>query len=385
MGILSLTSLLTIVVAIHGSIKFDHRIVSFRKRQAEHDRLFRPFARPNPNTLTESSPVGNFTLKSLIHVGNFSSVYTVHETRQFLIKYQCNCAETANINPLLRDAWFSEMATELGISARIFFVSPPEPLPVSRTRKMPFTMTDEKWLSCLRNGGEVRYMVMERIMGETILEIQLRKPRGMIELHHALAILDNLNLHLMNLHDLDIVHGDIHAGNVMLSTDAKGNRKMHVIDYGEAFFSYPNESNEPICTVGEWTHELTSPWQIMGQPWGKRDDMYRALDLFARMINGPEWLSHVRNLTQAGHMELLKWRLTGDLFTVPRHIPTLVDPFATNRLNVLPITVSAIKTKLKNILNLVRGLDDINQPLPYEEVHNIINEIIALLKGAVST
>ena len=160
---------------------------------------------------------------------------------------------------------------------------------------------------------------------------------------------------------------------------------MHVIDYGEAFFSYPNESNEPICTVGEWTHELTSPWQIMGQPWGKRDDMYRALDLFARMINGPEWLSHVRNLTQAGHMELLKWRLTGDLFTVPRHIPTLVDPFATNRLNVLPITVSAIKTKLKNILNLVRGLDDINQPLPYEEVHNIINEIIGLLKGAVST
>ena len=376
--------LLLIVVTVWS---IDPRLEKFRTAQRVEDREGTMYA-PNLFSMTEMTPQGNYTLKTLIHVGLFSSVFTVVETKNVLIKYQCDCDDPGSLHPLLRDAWFTQMANDYGVpTAQIFYVSSPTKFPrTGSTRKIPFRMNRREWNYCANAKGRIRYMIIERLTGETVLQLKDRVYGGeMMNFTQALRILDTVFDLLQTLHSNGIVHGDIHGRNVMLATDKiVGSTRVYLIDYERAFFDDSSRSNERVNRVGSWTHELTSPWQIMGLPWGMRDDVYRSLDMFARLINSPGWAAHVKTLTDSGYENLHQWRTQTFLFDSPYGRD---DPFNPSALHVSPEVAASVKEKMISLLGIVLELDDVNTIPPFDTMRKLINETtqLILVGGPVRT
>ena len=353
----------------------DPRIKWFQGNQTLLDEKYAQFV-INPFGLEESTALGNYSLKTLLHRGMYSTVYTVHETRDILIKYQCNCDQTTGIHRLLTDAWFTTLSNKLGMSPKILFVSPPVPLHPKMTKKFAFTMSKRRWEKCLRERGTVRMMVMERIKGVTMNDFRSKSsPRG-IPLNRAVPILGMLIQQIAALHSRKVVHGDIHGGNIILKEESDNTVSLQLIDFGLATFDHPGRSNNATHPIGHWTHELTTPWQIRGLPWGKRDDIYKAFDSFARWINTDEWAEHVKDLVEAGTDELLEFRdneLFFDVSSNPQSSPD--SPFAADVLQLPGDVACSIRNRFANMVRRILALDDVNENPPYRF---ILDELVAI-------
>ena len=352
------------------------RLMPYWESQMEQDRDYPQFA-PDPATMIERTPLGTFTLKTLLHSGVYSAVFTVNETRTILIKYQCDCDDPADLHPILRDGWISTMANEWDICPKTHYISPPVALPVPRVGKFGLKMSQSSRERCAAQGGTVRYMVMERVLGESLSVRKFRLENIPFLMSHSVAIVIHVLAKLRTLHDNGIVHGDVHTGNVLISSDADGYMLVHLIDFGLAFFDEPNLPNHPVFEEGTWLHELTSPWQLQGYPWSKRDDVYRAVDMLARLINGQEYMSFVRELKNTGHGALLTWRMTEFLFEIPPGtIHTGPFPFDPTRLGVDDDTAMEIRRRFRTIWEFALDVDNVNDEPAIIEIQTELMKIL---------
>jgi hypothetical protein len=89
----------------------------------------------------EYTPLGRLTLDRRIASGRLSSIFTVRENPNLLIKYQSNCGRRHSPHPALLDYWGlreSAMASVQGVPS-VYFVSPGVRMPRSRTTKCELT------------------------------------------------------------------------------------------------------------------------------------------------------------------------------------------------------------------------------------------------------
>ena len=127
------------------------------------------------------------------------------------------------------------------------------------------------------------YLCMELIEGEELGKIVTHA--GPLDPHRALAIFEPLCDALAAAHELNIVHRDVKASNVMVSRSA-GIERVVLLDFGIAKLS---DALAPELTASRQslgTPSCMAPEQIHGQPVDGRTDVYALGGLLFHMLTG---------------------------------------------------------------------------------------------------
>ena len=221
-------------------------------------------------------------------------------------------------------------------------------------------------------------MVMDRVLGLSITEYKQTFGPGGMSVLESVAITGHLLKYLEVLHSNGIVHGNLNSDNVMISGPHDGTEGLHLIDFSKAFFHDHIADQEDIAVppFGPVSDPLASPWELRGFTRGMRDDIYRALDVLARMINNRGWEVNFDLIVRMGRSALLSWRLNGSIFEVNG-----MSPFRAQFLGVSETTVQAIRNRFSQIMEIVLNLIDINAIPPYTEIQQLLAEIHDLLSG----
>jgi len=313
-------------------------------------------------TLTQSTPFGNLTLATAVYKGYSSVVFGVKGHPLLIIKYEVQCADFEfELHPILRDGWYMQEASEAGIAPKALFVSPPSFLCEGKVGKCKFfRMSRERLNRCKMENGIVRYVIMERVNGKTLEELRTSSygnSNGAMSLHNAAQITKKLVQILRVLHeDKKVVHGDIHTSNVMFVEDWPP--RLLLVDFGRAFRLRTNLSESPGLERHQWNQIMNTQWQIDGYEWAARDDLNKAIQLFAHLMNPREYHTLESKLEARGVPTMRVWKESADWFVTIFHDPVevLVDVSASSKFE--------IKRVLRRILETVRNLR-INGPLPY--------------------
>ena len=284
---------------------------------------------PEPYLSETFSGRGKVVLKRLMGQGEASTVFTVVESPDIVVKYQSDCPAASlhhSHHPLVLDYYFHKKVESLGISPRVEAISPIEFMPRNPGMKCQFGMSKENYEKCVARGlGAVRYMVMGRT-ADSVADAMRRYPHRQFPFSAAIRLGINLMHMLRRLHlEAGVVHGDIHFGNVVFRD--RETDELMFIDFGRSF-SIPTSgaaavspaasptvlSSSPptagglrtppigvsppdrIASAFEWTSYQMSPWEIAGYRPGPREDVYKALMMMTFMINGEHVLGYLKEL-----------------------------------------------------------------------------------------
>jgi serine/threonine protein kinase len=110
-------------------------------------------------------------------------------------------------------------------------------------------------------GGDMPYLVMELLDGQTLSDFQTANPQ--ISLLLAADILDQIGLALAEAHRHGIVHRDLKPDNIWLEPNGRGGYTVKVLDFGVA----------KVNLLGDWTPTtLETPPPSIAQPAVSSDE-----------------------------------------------------------------------------------------------------------------
>jgi serine/threonine protein kinase len=233
-----------------------------------------------------------------------------------ITKYQVDCFDTdkEGIHPLLKDYWFLRRIAELQVSPRPFYLSYSSPLPFRQTLKSGFRMSIKERTECFRSGGKVRFMVMEKV-GESLHAMSRRYANGKVPLVNVLSLGTKMMKIIRKLHDEgQVVHGDIHAGNICFS---RTGNSLRLIDFGRANLvtsaedGVPSLEREPFS----WHDPLFSHWNIEGYRETRRDDVFKVFLVMAMLLNGKTYLPHLKD--RLNDQQSYEFKRNGNIFEIP--------------------------------------------------------------------
>ena len=304
-----------------------------------------------------------FTLSSVIARTKTSTVFGVNEFPNLVVKYQVNCEWLGKIHPLARDFWFMQALDGTGIVPKTLFLSPPVKFENRTNTKTDFRMMEAKRDACERDPrSSVRYLVMERISG-TVYDLISQWRDAPVPFETAVLFGIKLLQALRVMHQKGIVHGDIHAGNVGITQREDGNSYITLIDFGHADLAeYPEA--RPARVREPWTHVHHSfgIYELDGYESSYRDDVYRAIEIVAILLNGPAYYDFITGLDR-DHARLRKFKLHDFIFS--NMVPG-IDPFAA--LTTTESNKAEILLCFKRLLQLARNLDKTDKALAHDDI-----------------
>jgi len=364
----------------HASQDEDTRIkLKFQSELDLFTDAYSPLIRGSP--LREHTPLGVVNLHSLVHRGRTTTLYTLKEFPNLIIKYQAHCFElNEEVHPLLRDSWYMHEASAQKLGPRVHFISPPSDLCEFREGKCAFTMEQDEWDDCRSDRGSLRYMIMDRADGMCLhahRRLYLSHTFGAMDFPDAMIIGVHLIDLLQKLHlKARVVHGDIHSPNIMINitNTTTGLFTLSLIDFGRAFrYSQTPLPTVPIRPANYWYHQYFTQWQIDGFAWAARDDLLKAIQTIAHLMHPFTYFDFERGFKDAGHRTLRKWKLEANWFLTPFRDPVKLLPIS-------PYDKYRIYAQLDTIMKIGRGMD-INGPLPYRQLKSAMNECVRIARG----
>ena len=219
------------------------------------------------------------------------------------VKYANNCRSlltggAARRHPLFVDAVFLGALSLAGVAVQSMYLSAPAPLPPARvpmSSRWESEILDKYYNACVRAGTTLRFLVMEKA-GPSVNEYL----RSFVNETHSWPALAKRAIELTistirllkKLHDNGIVHGDVHGGNILFAYPYRDSSEVPpednslvFVDFEYAVFfratrRHPIEQPRPAAL----NPALLSPWQLAGQRMGRRDDLYRALDMLVASL-----------------------------------------------------------------------------------------------------
>ena len=277
-----------------------------------------------------------------------STIFRVQNRPDLLIKYQANCdpGPRRGIHPLIRDYIFLRVLEEDGIVPRVYAISSSVSLPFDLTEKTRFLLTDAERYDCVeKNGASVRYMVLSN-EGSDLLRWLHYQPGHKFSIEAALHILMVLVGTLERMHSNNIIHGDIHLGNIVMKEELE----IVLIDFGFARFEDEVRLG-PIRRPFSYVHGLHTPWELEGLDSSYRDDMYRVLMVGAIMVTGRDYYNYCTDLLESPD-SLYEFKKFGNILTIPGN-----DVWGDN---------AEVRLALEHIVDHVRGITDIKEKPDYE-------------------
>ncbi len=137
---------------------------------------------------------------------------------------------------------------------------------------------------CSNPGGEA-YYVMEFLEG---MDVEQLLARNAITLLRGLEVARQAASSLDAVHDAGIVHRDLKAGNIFVTTDADGNDWVKLLDFGIAKLNHGQGKaiGDSLAGVAAGTPEYMSPEQVMGQDVDHRSDIYSFGVVLYQIVTG---------------------------------------------------------------------------------------------------
>ena len=330
---------------------------------------------PNMKTGSELVPsLGIVDLGPLLGRSAFGAVFSVIGHSDIAIKYQADCQYLGR-NPLLIDYWLGRAAAPLNVSAIPHFLSPPAPLPLSSGwKKTRFGMNATEWDTCRTSGGEIRFMVMERV-GGCLHSLKHDRGGSYMSILDAARVGAQLVKILRTLHMADVVHGDIHLGNICRSRTNPG--ELRLIDFGSGVF-IDAESDRPQWDPFSYLHVQLTPWQLLGMPFSRRDDVYKALYAVAELMVGRSLHAIAERYMESKPERLLRWKRSY-FFRTPTY-----DPIAAAT-DIAPESKVAIEQELVTMIKRVLSLESVETPIPYGWLFRGFHNIVKLAQAKPPT
>jgi eukaryotic-like serine/threonine-protein kinase len=96
--------------------------------------------------------------------------------------------------------------------------------------------------------GEIPYIVMERLTGETLSSLVRKK--GPMPLYNALVVLSQVSEALAEAHSLGIVHRDVKPANIFVSTRFNGKPHAKILDFGISKVATRSQDEMELTTTG---------------------------------------------------------------------------------------------------------------------------------------
>lgn len=292
----------------------------------------------------------------------------LYETRDGMyLKYELNCdaVKSGAMHPLVREYVVQREIADLNISMEILYLSNAMKFELPLTPKTDVSLSPEKLVECAKHPlSSVRLLVMKK-GGQTLDEIAVKNRFG-IPVKRALDYTIQLLKLIESLHSRDIVHGDIHPGNVVTVSDGT----LRLIDFGKSFFSSDFEGHKEIIYKPlSFVHCLLSPYNLQGSRFGFRDDLYKALHVLAVLMMGDSFSEYCSRLaTSSDPQALLKFKNEGFYFTRPRACPIESIP------DIDQTTKLAIKHHLGEAMQIARSQFFVDRPVPIADVVSHLEE-----------
>ena len=342
----------------------------------------------------EVTSVGKFTLtKHLGATQTFNAFAGVSDEQQpLLIKYMHNCfmGETRlTHHPAVAEFAFTKVAASANLASMPLFLSAPSACPSHPSEKISFKnwYPFQSYRQCSEAGGTVRTMILPAT-GPSISDVFTKRnpPR-------TIGSIMNFGIQLINavksLHQLGIVHGDIHRQSVVFKLPNKdryllGEDEIVLADFVIAKY-FPEEMNKPEPVSGEidgLALVVLSPWELTHKRRSRRDDVYHLIETVADLVSGLEWIDSLSDL----HMSedgTARVKGMGQAFLRRPYYghsadyrPFSPDPYtAFNDLS--QERVGSAESHLTAILSEVLRLQ-IDQEPPYQRIIDTFNSVKAL-------
>jgi hypothetical protein len=301
-------------------------------------------------------------------------VFEINAHPELLIKYQADCMPLGDgdmIHPLVREWWFLRELEALNMTPKVYALSPPTWLSLPVSPKTNFDMPRRQRAACAGK-STVRYLLMERA-GQCLHSYVCDRIRAVRPptLLMALSVMEAIMKGLKRIHALGIIHGDIHAGNILLHDIGNSRKIIKFIDFGKAFLAEqmlgkPLQVAEPFS----YSHPLYSHWDVLGVRPSYRDDAFKALWLGSFMMNGHalegfiEWLGDAR-MVMAFKRDAFWFDVPGTR-SILESIPTVIQ--------------TPVKEGLQRVLDLMRGVDNIDAMPNHDEIITQLRLIIELVQ-----
>jgi serine/threonine protein kinase len=364
----------------------------------------------------EMTPLGRTRIGRKLFQSFESAIFELPDYPTLLIKYQANCNAVFEaqrigegaLHPLMRDYWYMTAASIHGYAIKPYFLSPPSPICRNRAGKCEFDMPEEEYTEC-GYVGTLRYMLMERSHGKTLADLKDEYPNKIVPFELALGFASYLVSLLKDLHEkTGIVHGDIHAGNILVEPHPSipDAMNLRLIDFGRAFpnVTMPTTRRYPR---GILQHYMYTHWQMDGSHWGPRDDIYKVIQVAAQLMLPPEYPVMEYDVSEAGLTSLEKFKIFENIFKLAPRVPgqfgssryyfdsgmsILASPYRIQThpgydpVDELPVpenTKFIIRGGLEQIMQLVRGMTSVNSVPPYDDLKLHMKQLRDLSTGQV--
>lgn len=322
-------------------------------------------------TVIETTPMSELSITDRGAVFLSSSEQEPHQVVSKYAWMELTYAD--NPHPAIYEFLVLDILKDSGIAPNVFYVSP----------SLLDCELDQKILDEIAHESpekiEVRRLDMEYIKGASFRDRLLKQ----FEIGSNPFIKEALRLTAMAvdklraLHAFEIVHGDIHEDNIVVS-DSGDDLRLIDFEFADIF----TESFNPFRPKSRrLSLHFLSPWQLEGEPIQPRDDLYRLIETLARILMGDStWFGCIEDALSRSAWDrrssatvfLAKIKRTVSMFTSSDFCPGMKIDGSGPRL-------SETATSLEDILNLVRSASHGPQDVIYETIIQNLNHLESII------
>jgi eukaryotic-like serine/threonine-protein kinase len=127
--------------------------------------------------------------------------------------------------------------------------------------------------------GATLYIVMERVRGETVQDLLLRR-KGPLRIEQSLAVIGQAAEGLSYAHSMGVIHRDIKPANLMVTRDGL----VKIMDFGIARARGSQRLTRDGSIIG--TLAYMAPEQLRGEAGDERSDLYSLAVVLYEMLSG---------------------------------------------------------------------------------------------------
>lgn len=284
--------------------------------------------------------------------------------------------------------------------------------PAAYTLSLPIVPDTEKWLkndfrtftgyflarpnerrSCFKKGAVLRAIIEERVGMEvgTYAKSLLRSTEEKNKLTLVSGITMGLRIIMLleKLHLAGFIHGDIHPGNIVLKKRLPKRidhedpdhlyPQLNLIDFGLAKF-FPSAIGTQTADKSDpdrLNPNLLSPWHFDRVRIGRRDDLYRAMEVTAALILSDDAFHRYIESFNGDRGELRRIKSSSDFFTQSLYGGTTIC--ALHRDRKLGDNCPRAMMELSEALVGIRNIDSVDATPNYESIKMRFTNALNLL------